>query len=93
MPLSLLAKIQRLRGDRLHQPKIAVFIRNINRPRGRSPLKLFPLADHIDLFITQNRVQANFRRDYLGLPTNSLRLFLQQPTDISFNTYDGAILA
>lgn len=89
----VIAKIQGVCGDRLHQPKIVVIIRNINRPRGRLALKLFDLADEISLFMTDNRAQANFPQDYLALSAKSLRVFLKQPTtDISFKTYD-AILA
>jgi hypothetical protein len=78
----VIAKIQGVCGDRLHQPKIVVIIRNINRPRGRLALKLFDLADQIDLFGTDNSAQANFWRDYLSLSGtvcayfwNSLQLY------------------
>jgi hypothetical protein len=78
--------IASLCGDCLHSPKIVVFIRNINRLRGRLSLKLFQLANRVDLFMTDNPAQADFLRDYLGLPTNRVHLFLEQPTDISFFT-------
>ncbi|MGI8502313.1 MAG: glycosyltransferase family 4 protein [Hassallia sp.] len=78
--------IASLCGDRLHPPKIVVFIRNINRQRGRLSLKLFQLADRVDLFMTDNPAQANFLRDYLGIAMNRVHLFLEQPTDISFFT-------
>ncbi|GAX40649.1 putative glycosyl transferase [Tolypothrix sp. NIES-4075] len=78
--------IASLCGDRLHSPKIVVFIRNINRPRSRLLLKLFQLADRVDLFLTDNPALANFLRDYLGVAPNRVRLFCEQPTDISFFT-------
>ncbi|MEO0839572.1 MAG: glycosyltransferase family 4 protein [Cyanobacteria bacterium J06643_5] len=64
--------------------KIAVFVHNLNRLRGRFALKLFKVRQHIDLFMTANQKQARFLRDYLDLAENQVCQFPYQPTDISF---------
>ncbi|BAZ16518.1 putative glycosyl transferase [Calothrix sp. NIES-4071] len=71
-------------GANSNRPKIAVFIHNINRLRGRLALKLFQVQDKIDLFITYTQKSANFLREYLNLPESKVKLFVEQPTDISF---------
>ncbi|BAZ23818.1 putative glycosyl transferase [Kalymmatonema gypsitolerans NIES-4073] len=54
-------------GAKKNRPKIAVFFHNIIRPRGRLALKLFGLADKIDLFFACSGSQVNFLRSYLNL--------------------------
>lgn len=72
------------RGKR-NRPKIAVFIHNMDRPRGHVVLKLFPLIDQIDLFITNNHYQANFLQRYLHLPDARICVLSEQ-TDTTFFT-------
>ncbi len=68
-----------------NRPKIAVHFHNINRPRGRIALKLFPVAKRIDLFIAHSRAQLNFLRSYLNLPESRVRFFWY-PVDYNFFT-------
>ena len=72
-------------GDKQERPKIAVFFHNIDRPRGRIALKLFRLAERIDLFIVNCSSQLNFLRRYLNLPDSRIRL-IWQPIDCNFFT-------
>ncbi|ARV58641.1 glycosyl transferase [Nostocales cyanobacterium HT-58-2] len=68
-------------------PKIAVFVHNINRLRGRLALKLLNVQDWIDLFMTHSPVQADFLRNYLCLPDKRVcQVVKAPPTDISFFT-------
>ncbi len=78
--------IAALCGKKPNRPKIAVFIHNINRLRGKLALKLFQISDKIDLFITYTPTSAEFLRHYLRLPENRISLFVEQPTDVSFFT-------
>ena len=73
-------------GANKKRPKTAVFIHNINRLRGRLALKLYQVQDKIDLFMTYTCASAEFLRDYLNLPESKIKLFLEQPTDITFFT-------
>lgn len=66
------------------KPKILVFIHNINRPRTRLALKLLNLRQKIDLFMTCTPLQGSFLRSYLNLSPERIRVFLEQPTDVSF---------
>ncbi|MBE9166914.1 glycosyltransferase family 4 protein [Pleurocapsales cyanobacterium LEGE 06147] len=70
-------------GAKQDRPKIAVFFHNIDRPRGRVALKLFHLAERIDLFIVNSRPQLNFLRRYLNLPDSRV-LFFWHPIDCNF---------
>ncbi len=72
-------------GAKQDRPKIAVFFHNIDRPRGRIALKLFRLAERIDLFIVNCSSQLNFLRRYLNLPDSRVRL-IWQPIDCNFFT-------
>ncbi|HLO50017.1 MAG TPA: glycosyltransferase family 4 protein [Kamptonema sp.] len=72
-------------GTKRNRPKIAVFFHNIDRPRGHLALKLFGLADKIDLFVSNARPQLNFIRNYLGVPESRL-LMLPEQTDTAFFT-------
>jgi glycosyltransferase involved in cell wall biosynthesis len=73
-------------GARNKGPKVAVFIHNLNRMRGRLALKLFEIRKRVDLFMTANPEQVDFLRDYLDLPEHRVCLFPYQPTDTSFFT-------
>lgn len=73
-------------GGRKKGPKVAVFIHNLNRLRGRLALKLFDIRKRVDLFMTANLEQVDFLRDYLNLPEHRVCLFPYQPTDTSFFT-------
>lgn len=72
-------------GAKRNRPKIVVFIHNIDRLRGRVALKLFRLADKIDLFIACARPQADFLHRYLRLPEARIYLLPDQ-TDTTFFT-------
>ncbi len=78
--------VANLCGANQKRPKIAVLIHNINRVRGRLALKLFQVQDKIDLFMTYTTASANFLCEYLNLPESKVKLFLEQPTDITFFT-------
>ncbi|MDJ0510219.1 MAG: glycosyltransferase family 4 protein [Crocosphaera sp.] len=68
-----------------NRPKNVVFIHNPNRLRGRLTLKLFNLAQLVDLFITNTAFKADFLRDYLNLPPEKVYLVAEQ-TDTQFFT-------
>lgn len=72
-----------LYGAKRDRPRIVVFIHNIDRPRGRVVLKLFPMTKQIDLFIACARPQSNFLRHYLRLPETRICDFPDQ-TDTTF---------
>ncbi|MEG4444230.1 glycosyltransferase family 4 protein [Microcoleus sp. AT9_B5] len=72
-------------GQLPDRPKIVVFFHNIDRPRGRLALKLFGLADKIDVFIVNARPQKNFLRSYLAIPESRILVLLEQ-TDTQFFT-------
>ncbi len=77
--------IATLCGAKRNRPKIVVFMQNLNRPRGRLALKLFGMAERIDLFLTCTPPQSEFLRRYLNLPENRVCLIPEQ-TDIKFFT-------
>ena len=72
-------------GAKRDRPKIVVIVHNSDRPRTRLSLKLYGLADKIDLFITPARLQADFLRRYLNLPAEKIWLLPDQ-TDVKFFT-------
>mgnify|MGYP006270197675 CR=1 FL=1 len=72
-------------GAKRDRPKIVVIVHNSDRPRTRLSLKLYGLADKIDLFITPARLQADFLRRYLNLPPEKIWLLPDQ-TDVKFFT-------
>ena len=72
-------------GESSERPKIVVYFHNIDRLRGRVAMKLFGLADKIDLFMTCASPQTNFLRSYLGIPESRILVLLEQ-TDIQFFT-------
>ncbi len=71
-------------GAKPNRPKIAVFFHNIDRPRGRLVMKLFRLADKIDLFVSNASLQLDFLRN-LGVSESRL-LMLPEQTDTAFFT-------
>ena len=68
-----------------NRPKIFVHFHNIDRPRGRIALKLFGLADKIDVFMACASPQTDFLRSYLALPESRILVHLDQ-TDTKFFT-------
>ncbi len=72
-------------GESSERPKIVVYFHNIDRLRGRVALKLFGLADKIDLFMSCASPQTNFLRSYLGIPESRILVLLEQ-TDTQFFT-------
>ncbi|HAX85103.1 MAG TPA: glycosyl transferase [Cyanobacteria bacterium UBA11370] len=81
--------IAALCGAKRDRPKIAVVVHNSDRPRTRLSLKLYGLANKIDLFITPAPLQANFLRRYLHLSEERVWLFPDQ-TDVKFFTPGSA---
>lgn len=67
------------------RPRIAVFIHNIDRPRGRLALRLFGLAKKVDLFFACSQAQVDFLRRFLNLPESQVR-FVWDHTDLNFFT-------
>lgn len=72
-------------GALKERPKIVVYFHNIDRPRGRVALKLFGLADKIDLFTACASPQTNFLRSYLNIPESRILVLLEQ-ADTQFFT-------
>jgi glycosyltransferase involved in cell wall biosynthesis len=68
-----------------NRPKIVVYFHNIDRLRGRVLLKLFGLADKIDVFMVCASPQADFLRSYLAIPESRILVLLEQ-TDTQFFT-------
>ncbi|MUG96321.1 glycosyltransferase [Scytonema sp. UIC 10036] len=73
-------------GLKKKRPKFIVYFHNINRPRGHLALKLFQIANKIDLFVSTVPSQIAFLSQYLQLPNNQIYQLKAQPTDISFFT-------
>ena len=72
-------------GARRDRPKIVVYFHNITRARGRAALRLFRVADRIDLFVTGAPMQADFLRGKLHLSEDRF-FFLTEQTDTRFFT-------
>lgn len=70
-------------GAKKERPKIAVWFHRIAGPKGRTALKLFKIADRVDLFIVSSRSNQNFLREYLNVPKSKI-LFFWQPLDCDF---------
>ena len=68
-----------------NRPKIVVYFHNIDRLRHRVLLKLFGLADKIDVFTVNARPQSDFIRSYLAIPESRILVLLEQ-TDTQFFT-------
>jgi glycosyltransferase involved in cell wall biosynthesis len=72
-------------GTPKNGPKISVMVHNADRLRARLTLKLFNLANRIDLFITNTAFKADYLRQYLSLPAPQVFLVDEQ-TDTRFFT-------
>ena len=67
------------------KPKICMFVHNLDRPRGRLALKLFRVAQRVDLLLACSSLQADFLREHLGLRESRVK-FVWDHTDSSFFT-------
>lgn len=76
-------------GAKASRPKIVMFAHNLDRPRGRASLKLFGVADRVDLFVTNAGLQSDFLRRFLKLPEDRLCMLGDQ-TDMQFFTPGSA---
>ena len=76
--------------DKVDRPKIAIYVTNLDRPRGRLALKLFHVAHPDNLLLTPIRTQYEFLQRYLNLPNSALHLVRDQ-TDTGFFKPGGAI--
>ncbi len=72
-------------GAKKNKPKISVMVHNADRPRARLTMKLFNLANRIDLFMTNTAFKADYLRQYLNLPAEQVFLVNEQ-TDTQFFT-------
>ncbi len=72
-------------GAKRDRPKLAVFVHNLNRPRGRVALKLWNLAKRVDLFVACSQFQIDFLRRYLNLPESKV-MFTWASADLDFFT-------
>ncbi len=71
--IPMAAAIRRRSG----RPKLAVYLHNLDRPRGRLASKLLRIADSIDLFFSCCSSQLEFVRDYLKVSEDRTFLLLQ----------------
>jgi glycosyltransferase involved in cell wall biosynthesis len=67
------------------RPRIAVFVHNVNRPKGRLALRLWQLRNQIDLFLACSMSQVVFLREYLQLSDERVR-HVWDHTDTQFFT-------
>lgn len=65
-------------GELPKRPKIVVHFHNIDRPRGSLALKLFGLADKIDVFMACATPQTDFLRSYVAIPESRILVLLDQ---------------
>lgn len=79
IPLAVLCKSVQ------NRPKLVVYIHNLDRPRGHLALKLFSLANWIDLFVTCSRHQGDLLCRHLRIPEDRICLLSEQ-TDTTFFT-------
>ncbi|NEP08677.1 MAG: glycosyltransferase family 4 protein [Symploca sp. SIO2C1] len=83
LPLGILC------GFKGERPKLVVTVMAPERPRVRAALKLFSLANSIDLFMTNTRLKADFLRKYLNLSDERVYVLSEQ-TDTKFFTPGSA---
>ncbi len=76
-PLAILA------GFKANRPKLVVYILEPKRLRVRALLKLFRLAQSVDLFLTNTQLKADYLRQYLQLPQEKVHVVREQ-TDVRF---------
>ena len=72
-------------STRKEKPKIVVWFHRITGLRTRVTLKLFNIADLVDLFVVSNQTNKNFLKTYLGLPDEQI-LFLWHLIDGKYFT-------
>jgi glycosyltransferase involved in cell wall biosynthesis len=66
-----------------NRPKLAVFVHNLDRPRGRLTLQLTQAAKSVDWFVACSQFQTDFLRKYLHLPPQKAS-FIWDQTDLQF---------
>ncbi len=76
------------RGKR-DRPRIAMFVHNLDRPRGRAALRWFGAASSIDWFVACSRHQADFLKRFLKLDDDRVS-FVWDQTDLRFFTPGAA---
>jgi glycosyltransferase involved in cell wall biosynthesis len=59
------------------RPKLAVYLHNLDRPRGRLAAKLFRIADTVDVFFSCCSSQLEFLRNWLKISEDRTSLLLQ----------------
>lgn len=72
-------------GAQRDRPQLAVFVHNLDRPRGRLALKLWQAAKRIDLFLACSQLQIDFLRQYLPISPTQVR-FIWDHVDTQFFT-------
>ena len=70
------------RGQK-NRPNIAIFVHNLDRPRGRFALRLTGAASCVDWFAACSQHQVDFLKQYLKLPDEQAT-FVWDQTDLSF---------
>lgn len=75
-----LAALCRAKKDR---PRIAMFVHNLDRPRGWAALRVLQAASHIDWFLACSQRQIDFLQQYLNLPVERAT-FIWDQTDLNF---------
>jgi hypothetical protein len=77
LPLAALCRGRRRR------PRLAIFVHNLDRPRGRLALRALRASAQVDWFAACSQYQVNFLRRYLNLPAEKVG-FIWDQTDCSF---------
>lgn len=70
-------------GSGSQKPKQCMFVHNLDRPRGRAALKLFGVADKVELMLACSDLQTAFLREYLQAPPDRVG-FIWDHTDTEF---------
>lgn len=76
-------------GARARQPRLCLFVHNVDRPRARMALKWWRMADKVDVFLACSGTQVEFLRSYLNLPADRVR-HVWDHTDTRFFTPGSA---
>ena len=66
-----------------NRPRLALFVHNLDRPRGRFALRWWRAAAKVDLFLACSQRQVEFLRGFLGLPAERVR-HVWDHTDTAF---------
>ena len=72
-------------GASRQRARLAVFVHNVDRPRGRLALRLWKMANTVDLFLACSNRQVEFLRRYLRLEPQRV-LHVWDHTDTRFFT-------